>query len=44
MNALLVRNGLARIAPYTHNIKYDSYFRGLEKRARQERLGIWSRL
>ncbi len=44
MNALLVRNGLARIIPYSPNIKYDSYFRGLEKKARQERLGIWSRL
>ncbi|MFQ3584285.1 MAG: thermonuclease family protein [Cyanobacteriota bacterium] len=44
MNAMLVRNGLARIAPYSHNIKYDSYYGGLQEKARQERLGIWSRL
>lgn len=44
MNAMLVRNGLARIVPYSHNIKYDSYYGGLQEKAQQERLGIWSRL
>ncbi|MEN9226745.1 MAG: thermonuclease family protein [Thermostichus sp. HHBFW_bins_43] len=44
MNAMLVRNGLARIVPYSHNIKYDSYYRGLQEKAQQDRLGIWSRL
>ncbi|MEN9238385.1 MAG: thermonuclease family protein [Thermostichus sp. DG_1_6_bins_120] len=43
MNALLIRNGLARITPYSHNIKYDSYYGGLQEKARQARLGIWSR-
>ncbi len=42
MNAVLVRSGLATVIPYSHNIKYDNYFSGLQDRARDERLGIWS--
>ncbi len=42
INAVLVRNGLATVRPYTHNIKYDNHFVGLQQRAREENLGIWS--
>ncbi len=42
INAVLVRNGLATVIPYSHNIKYDNYFLGLQERARDDRRGIWS--
>ncbi len=42
MNAALVRNGLAVVIPYSHNIKYDNYFSGLQERARNEQLGVWA--
>ncbi|MDX2272965.1 MAG: thermonuclease family protein [Cyanobacteriota bacterium] len=44
INAVLVRNGLATVVPYSHNIKYDNYFSGLQTRARDENLGIWATL
>jgi micrococcal nuclease len=42
MNGLLVRNGLATVVPYSHNIKYDNYFKGLQEQARAEKVGVWS--
>jgi micrococcal nuclease len=42
INAVLVRNGLAGVVPYSHNIKYDNYFTGLQAAAQNEKLGVWS--
>ncbi|MEN9206030.1 MAG: thermonuclease family protein [Thermostichales cyanobacterium SZTDM-1c_bins_54] len=42
MNAELVRAGLAIVPDFVSNTKYDNVFRGLQREAQQQRLGIWS--
>lgn len=42
VNAELLKNGLAVVYTYPPNVKYASYFIGLQKKARDESLGIWS--
>jgi micrococcal nuclease len=42
VNAELLKNGLAVVYTYPLNVKYASYFIGLQKKARDEGLGIWS--
>ncbi len=41
INALLVRDGYARVATYPPNVKYQELFQKLEREARSARRGLW---
>lgn len=42
VNAELLKKGVALVYTYPPNVKYASYFVELQKKARQEGVGIWS--
>jgi micrococcal nuclease len=41
LNALLVREGYARVATYPPNVRYQEQFQKLEREARSARKGLW---
>ena len=41
LNALLVREGYARVATYPPNVRYQEQFQRLEREARTARKGLW---
>ena len=41
VNAWLVENGFARVSTYPPNVKYQNKFIELERKAREERRGLW---
>ncbi|MCI0530883.1 MAG: thermonuclease family protein [candidate division Zixibacteria bacterium] len=43
VNATLVRDGMAVVATYPPNVKYVSLFTSLQKQARSNGLGLWSK-
>ncbi len=43
VNAELIRNGMADGRDYPPDVRYSDWFHDLERMARQEQLGIWSR-
>lgn len=42
VNAELVRRGLAQVATYPPNVRYQDYFLKLQREAREARRGLWS--
>ena len=42
VNALLVKQGLARVMTVKPNVRYKDYFKQLEKEAKKAKRGIWS--
>ncbi|MCQ4574988.1 MAG: thermonuclease family protein [Candidatus Brocadiales bacterium] len=43
VNALLVKQGLARVMTVKPNVRYKEYFKQLELEAKKARRGIWSK-
>ena len=43
VNALLVKQGLARVMTVKPNVRYKDYFKQLELEAKKARRGIWSK-
>ncbi|OEF98899.1 hypothetical protein BHF71_02940 [Vulcanibacillus modesticaldus] len=43
LNELLLAKGLARVVVYPPNVKYVEKFREIQKRAQEEKVGIWSK-
>ena len=41
VNAYLVENGYARVSTYPPNVKYQNKFIELERKAREEKKGLW---
>lgn len=41
VNALLVRAGFAQVATYPPNVSASAFFRELQRKAREESLGLW---
>lgn len=41
-NKMLLQSGMAQIATYPPNVKYVDEFKGLEKQARDKKIGLWS--
>ncbi|WP_456364033.1 thermonuclease family protein [Priestia aryabhattai] len=42
LNEILLEKGLARVAVFPPNTRYVDEFRGIQDKARQQQLGIWS--
>ena len=42
MNEELIRNGLAIVEGYTHNMRRDNYLRGVQEEAIADGVGVWS--
>ena len=42
MNEELIRNGLAIVEGYTHNMRHDNYLRGVQEEAISNEVGVWS--
>lgn len=42
LNALLLKDGYATAATFPPNVKYAEYFKKLEKKARSQKVGMWS--
>ncbi len=40
-NALLIRAGFAQLATYAPNVSASEYFKALERKARDEKVGLW---
>ncbi len=43
VNAWLVENGYAKASTYPPNVKYAEKFRELERKAREEKKGLWNK-
>jgi len=43
VNAWLVENGYARVSTYPPNVKYQNKFIELERKAREEKRGLWKK-